>query len=404
MGMSTVLSTTSSGISLTSATLGDSQASVSIDLDRQLYEPGQVLKGTTTISSEYPIPCNRILVRVLGRFLTRTTHKGVPYTAEKILFEQKTVLYASNCVEDEVKKYPDANVSHVPDYDDWKVPFADARPKSIPTLTRCNSFHGLEKGKHSRNFEFLLPTEGLVTSFTSRYCISSVRYEVAVEILQKDAIIQREKINFPMVVPKAIPRGPNVASQNCSRITVGKNSQIQVVLVLYKTVYLPTEKIEASISISNGWKHSLKFVHFNISQRTTAKASQAAFPSSPKKTFIADHDHTGVGLPPPILKICPGSTYTFSPELYIPGLIPGHEVGDLFKVEYCVQAQVGRDSTIILGTCRLPLTIGTHYVEPIKEEVLVDLSTPPHTPCSTISSNPFDRYNPFNVPWTSQST
>uniref|UniRef100_A0AC34GC22 Arrestin-like N-terminal domain-containing protein n=1 Tax=Panagrolaimus sp. ES5 TaxID=591445 RepID=A0AC34GC22_9BILA len=99
-----------------------------------------------------------------------------------------------------------------------------------------------------------------------------------------------------------------------------------------------------------------------------------------RKSFISRIEHAGVGLPRIVSKIAAGQTYTFSPEFYIPALIPFQNVENYFVVEYFAQVKVGRDSNAIFGNCRAPISVGTHYSAPMKEEVLVDLSTPPLSP------------------------
>lgn len=89
---------------------------------------------------------------------------------------------------------------------------------------------------------------------------------------------------------------------------------------------------------------------------------------------------SGVGLPRSVAKIAAGQSITFTPEFYIPALIPFQNVENFFTVEYFAQIKVGRDGGAVFGHCRAPISVGTHYTTPIKEEVLVDLSTPPQSP------------------------
>ncbi|VDK67506.1 unnamed protein product, partial [Anisakis simplex] len=122
-------------------------------------------------------------------------------------------------------------------------------------------------------------------------------------------------------------------------IDLKKSYSIIVNMQLPKTSFKPTEPIFPCITINNGWKASLKYVHFNIVQKIAYNAKPNG--SLHLKTFTKMVDLTGVGLPATQKKIAPGSSFTFSPEYYVPALIPSFEIPHFLKVDYVAKLTIG---------------------------------------------------------------
>uniref|UniRef100_A0A914Y6Y5 Arrestin-like N-terminal domain-containing protein n=1 Tax=Panagrolaimus superbus TaxID=310955 RepID=A0A914Y6Y5_9BILA len=372
---------------------------ISIELSKTLFEPGDIISGNVYLNFEKRIECDKITANFIGGLQTKIlcdyNHHNDPlntntntnnnnnnspsiYEYEKQFINE--ILNLKVFKEEILKEKRRESIG------DWVIPFADVKPTFPSPKKEEQTFYGFEAGSHTIPFEYRLPFSGLHTSFAARKCNTTIKYAVVIELHQNLEIICHNKADFSVVCPLSIPMGLNISKDFCSKIDLTKGFNIEIILTLLKKTYLPTEKLECKITIKNKWKHSLKYVHFNIYQRMTSVAKVKA--GNLRKSFISRIEHAGVGLPRIVSKIAAGQSFTFSPEFYIPALIPFQNIENYFNVEYFAQVKVGRDSNAIFGNCRAPISVGTHYSAPMKEEVLVDLSTPPSSPL------------PYNIPET----
>uniref|UniRef100_A0A914P585 Arrestin-like N-terminal domain-containing protein n=1 Tax=Panagrolaimus davidi TaxID=227884 RepID=A0A914P585_9BILA len=371
---------------------------ISIELTKTLFEPGELISGKVHLNFESKIECDKITAHFIGGLQTKiicdSIHKGGGDGTPIYEYEKQFINEIINLklFKKEILQERKESIG------DWIIPFSDIKPTFPSPKLSESTFHGFEVGSHTIPFEYRLPFSGLHTSFAARKCNTTIKYGIIIELHKNLEIIHHNKADFSVVCPLPIPMGLNISKDFKSKIDLTKGFNIDIILTLLKKTYLPTEKLECKVTIKNNWKHSLKYVHFNIYQRMTSVAKLKT--GSLRKSFISRIEHAGVGLPRIMPKISAGQTFTFSPEFYIPALIPFQNVENFFIVEYFAQVKVGRDSNAAFGNCRAPITVGTHYSIPMKEEVLVDLSTPPSSPIpyqeNHIPEGPIMKFSPTN--------
>ncbi|KAE9552869.1 hypothetical protein FO519_003934 [Halicephalobus sp. NKZ332] len=373
----------------------DSHSDCYIELSKHIFAPGDYLTGFVHLVLERPLNVDRVSVRFFGKLETfAQTEDGKKYHAGKTFFDRTFEILK---FEKPTENGNQRSIRKELEEEDIDWAFKDVviyRDKKEAEVFS----HGFQAGSHKIPISYRLPSEDLVTSFAAKKCPTTVKYTVTGYFHFEDRLIRVARLNFPIVAPLPIYPEPQLPVENKVTGRPGKNSRgsVELMMAMNKISYLPTEKINCKISIRNNWKHSIKFVHFNILQKMISTAQN---PSTVEcKKVVSSVEHPGVGISRGFKKIVAGETFSFSPEYYIPALIPIKETPNLFKVEYFAKVQVGKAPNWIIAECLIPINIGTHYFNQeetsmVREEVLVDLSTPPQTPPS--NGITFSPNNPF---------
>lgn len=243
---------------------------------------------------------------------------------------------------------------------------------------RCEK--GYLMGKSQFRFAFNLPHD-LATSF---HCPGSpvvVKYTVTVTLnLEMDVLLRHEHA-LTVVVPQMV--APPIGSQKVvhSRcFQLPKCRSVFLECVLDRVVLSSIGRLQASLTVTNRWKQSIKYVHMNIEKKIEAVGCLHGDQSLTETTTVL-LDTKGVGLPPSKRKIAVGETYSFSPSFNVPALPPNAEVPGLLRISYLLNVSVGRAHNFVIASLKVPLTIVTDIIDLEQaitavqpEDLLIDLT------------------------------
>ncbi|RCN46860.1 hypothetical protein ANCCAN_07039 [Ancylostoma caninum] len=164
-----------------------------------------------------------------------------------------------------------------------------------------------------------------------------------------------------------------------------KDRSLYIECALDQTMFSPTGRLEATITISNRWKQSIKYVHMNIVRKIeVVGALESDRTIGETNTVFMDTTgfvFQGVGLPSSKRKIAVGETFTFRPSFNVPALPPNMEVPGLMRTAYLLKISVGRAHNYVIASLSVPITIVTDIIDVVEpvvsapcEDVLIDLN------------------------------
>ncbi|VDO40885.1 unnamed protein product [Haemonchus placei] len=316
---------------------------VEICTDKDVYTPGQILTGSLNIDARKPIAIDSIKARLYGDAVVHFVSKDFyTFSNKRVYINEGKELWHYSTLQEMLGMAP---LDH--------------------NANRCEK--GYLTGKSQFRFAFNLPSD-LATSFNCPGSPVAVKYSITHE--------------HPVIViaPQLIARpvgSQKVVHSKCFPLTKGRSLFVEC--ALEQAVLSSVDKLQATITITNRWKQSIKYVHMSILKKIKAVGC-----------FVDDHSiidtktvlvkTTGVGLPSTKPKIVVGETYSFTPSFNVPALPPSMNVPDLMETSYMLSIDVGRAHNYVIASLRVPITIVTDIidVEPVVpahcEDLLIDLT------------------------------
>ncbi|KAK6739220.1 hypothetical protein RB195_020965 [Necator americanus] len=329
---------------------------VEVCTDKAVYVPGQSIKGSVFIITPRPVAIDSVRARLYGDITVQFTNKDFYAFANHRVFvnEEKELWHYSTLQEMLDMTTMDMNANH------QKVSF----------LT----------GKSQFRFSFRLPYDA-ATSFSCSGSPVQVKYLISVTLNVRDEMVFQHEHPLSIVSPQTVSRpigSQKVVHSRC--FPLPKDRSLYIECALDQTMFSPTGRLEATVTISNKWKQSIKYVHMNIVRKIEVIGTLET-DRTIGETNTVFMDTTGVGLPSTKRKICPGETFTFRPSFNVPALPPNMEVPGLMRTAYLLKISVGRAHNYVIASLSVPITIVTDIidiVEPVVpascEDVLIDLN------------------------------
>lgn len=351
---------------------------VSIELDKLIYNPGDVVSGKVLLNLERPLPCDRICARLFGVarvFFTEMLKitgpnfgKNRAYEQEVVLVDQQVELWTAEHQQGE----RDRNAKSTQGKSLEEI-LRQCNPNTIriaprmPALARADadlavekagknngSGNGLAVGRHQLSFAYKLPLDGLHTSFDARNSAGSVRYHILVQAFNNGFNCLRRKLLFPIVCPKRLDDAKwlGLAMEPVLEKGTDKRELLCVELRMDKRGYVPGEPLAGNIRIVNNTAKSVKWMSLRIVQRTICIATRPDF-----GTHQSEFETAAMGLPVP--KIRAGQSLTFPIRYYVPALVPEISVPGCIESEHLLRLDVGDRRGTCVGVTT-GLLIGTH--------------------------------------------
>ncbi|WKX97459.1 hypothetical protein Q1695_013262 [Nippostrongylus brasiliensis] len=330
---------------------------IEICTDRDVYLPGQSVTGSVFIFARKPIAVDSIKARLYGdavvHFLNKDSH---PFENHRVFVDQEKELWHYSTLQEML---------------------------GMTTLdfnaNRCEK--GYLTGKSQFRFTYNLPDD-LATSFNCPGSPVHVKYSITVTLnMEKEVLLKHEQplsVLATQMVTRPMSGGQKVVHSRC--FSLPKDRSVFIECALDQVVLSPTGKLQATITVINKWKQSIKYVHINIVRKIEA-IGLSVHDASLAETNTFFMDTTGVGLPSWKRKIAVGETYAFSASFNVPALPPNMQVDGLLRTSYFVQVSVGRAHNFVIAALNVPLTIVTDLIDmqpPMDatecEDLLIDLT------------------------------
>ncbi|KAK5975111.1 hypothetical protein GCK32_006074 [Trichostrongylus colubriformis] len=330
---------------------------VEISTDKDVYTPGQALTGSVNIFARKPVAIDSIKARLYGdavvQFVTKDFYN---FSNHRVFVNEDKELWHYSTLQEMLGM---STLDH--------------------NANRCEK--GYLTGKSQFRFAFNLPCD-LVTSFACRGSPVVVKYSITVTLNLDDEVLWKHEHPITVVAPQLIARpvgSQKVVHSRCFPLMKGRSLFIEC--VLEHAVLSSTDKVQATITITNRWKQSIKYVHISILKKIEAVGCfRDDHTITDTKTVLINT--SGVGLPVSKNKIAIGETYSFIPNFNIPALPPSMGVPDLLQVSYMLDIAVGRAHNFVIASLKVPITIVTDIIdmEPVApaqhEDLLIDLTPP----------------------------
>ncbi|KAI1727775.1 arrestin domain-containing protein 2 [Ditylenchus destructor] len=357
-----------------------------IDLDQQIYNPGQEIIGKLKLVLNKRLNCDLLTVRLYGSarvFFTEnlTTPGSVgqkrAYEQERVFVDKQQDLwlaYKSGEKRPPKREFSLNEIARMANPNTIRLPQSSSSEKWFPEEERDKP--GLNTGVHEFDFQFKLPTEddGLFTSFDSRSAAGYVRYYILIQAQNNGRTVFKRKLLFPVVCPRKLSE-LSVASEP---ILINERSNLEKGLVLVrlcvnKRGFVPGEPIEGEITIDNRSQKSVKYSYLRITQRTVCYSIR------PEVKFHESFFETpGMGLP--VRKVEKNSKISFPIRFYIPALLPNLHISGLIEADYCLTLDVGYKISHLkksLLKIQTPIIIGTHPTSDVEKPQQNLPSAPP---------------------------
>ncbi|CAJ0606090.1 unnamed protein product [Cylicocyclus nassatus] len=324
--------------------------------DKAVYVPGQSVTGSVFIVTPKAIAVDSVRARLFGDININFTNKDYNSFKNHRVFvnEEKELWHYSTLHELLDMSTVDMNANH------------------------CKT--GYLTGKSQFRFSFQLPYD-LATSFNCSGSPVQVKYFISVTLHVEDKIVFQQEQPISILSPQMVAKpvgSQKVVHSRC--FPLPKNRSLYIECALDQTMYSPTGRLEASVTIANRWKQSIKYVHMNIVRKIEVVGASET-DRTVGETNTVFMDTTGVGLPTSKRKIAVGETYTFRPSFNVPALPPNMEVPGLMRTSYLLKISVGRAYNYVIASLSVPITIVTDIidVEPVvpassDEDILIDLN------------------------------
>ncbi|KAH7717498.1 arrestin domain-containing protein 2-like isoform X3 [Aphelenchoides avenae] len=342
-------------VSSASVSSENSPYEVIIELGEVIYNPGDVVSGQVTLDLKKKLCCDVLNVRLYGSarvfFTEKITKPGAlslskAYEQEQILVDEKKEIWACPKAAQAPKEISLDEIARMSRSTAIRIPQRNGETQP-----------GLDAGKHTFPFTFVLPKGGLHTSFDAKNSAGYVRYYVLLQALSGGHTVLRRKLLFPVVVPKHLSKDESVRESPKAESTksVGKGT-VTVTLNLNKRGYVPGEPITGDVTIDNKSDKSVKYASFRLMQVTTCLSIRP-------EVQVHESSFETPGMAMPVDKVVGGQRYTYPIRFYVPALVPQICVPECIHTKLFARLEVGlvrsspKSAFLNLMT---PIVIGTH--------------------------------------------
>ncbi|CAJ0587256.1 unnamed protein product, partial [Mesorhabditis spiculigera] len=342
-----------------------------LNLDNQLYAPGDHVTGTVRLHAPYDVPADRLTAHFSGKATVwfQEYEKTQTYTASKEMADEELVLWRFVPAGQLLENSAEENSAVIP----------------TPCVYR---------------FRFLVP-HSAATSFSYPSSPGHVRYFVKASLSLFGDVLYTAEQQVSIVAPNRVLRSVASRPKNHQKtFSFNKGRSVEVECRLEKAYFTSVEKVPMEIRIQNRWKQSLKYVHINVVRRLDCQGAHEKYEEVTLKK-VYNHDCTGVGLPAHLTKIPVNDSVTFRPDLNLPALTPNFAVDDIMRLEYFIKIAIGRAHNFVIAEMMIPIQIVSEVVDKdlnanedsVSDKENVDLDAP-----LIDFSTPTNHYNPFLSP------
>ncbi|MFH4982881.1 hypothetical protein AB6A40_009590 [Gnathostoma spinigerum] len=230
--------------------LRKSPLAMDIELNKSLFTPGDIINGLARLSIRSAVLIQKIQLFLFGaaQVSYRDEKFSLPlvepmiFHSEKVLVDQKKTIY----------RKPEPVLVDVDDQSNTSS--VDENFNDTCACRNHRDPNGLSIGVHTFEFSFILPIDGVESSYISSFCPFIIKYGIdMVAYDHRNEIIGQNSQSLSVVKP--VHRALSTISKNLiisKSFDMGKGRIIDVEVKLKKDCFTAAEAIESAITIYNG--------------------------------------------------------------------------------------------------------------------------------------------------------